>query len=75
MLPKEKKVKVESWFETGDSPKNATVQVFRSNKQLLVEGMLNAEGVFVFPYEEADTLRVVASARWRPSEGIDHPEN
>jgi len=62
VLPREKTIKVESWFESGDSPKNATVQVYRSDQRLLVEGKLNAHGVFAFPYSEADTLRVVVSA-------------
>jgi cobalt/nickel transport system permease protein len=62
VLPKEKKVKVESWFSTRDSPKNATVQVYRSNTKLLVEGKLNDDGVFVFRYDEPDTLRVVVAA-------------
>ena len=62
VLPKEKKVKVESWFETGDSPKNATVQVFRSDKTLLVEGKLNDDGVFTFRYDTADTLGIVVNA-------------
>jgi cobalt/nickel transport system permease protein len=62
VLPKEKKVKVESWFESGGSPRSATVQVYRSDKQLLVEGKLNDDGVFVFRYEEPDTLRVVVAA-------------
>jgi cobalt/nickel transport system permease protein len=62
VLAKDKKVAVESWFETGDSPRNATVQVFRSDKRLLVEGKLNDDGVFAFHYDDADTLRIVVSA-------------
>jgi cobalt/nickel transport system permease protein len=62
VLPGEKKIVVESWFETGDSPKNATVKVYRSDKRLLVEGKLNADGVFAFRYQEPDTLRLVVSA-------------
>jgi cobalt/nickel transport system permease protein len=62
VLPKEKKIAVESWFETGDSPKNAIVQVFGSDNRLLVEGKLNDEGVFTFRYDEPDTLRIAVSA-------------
>jgi cobalt/nickel transport system permease protein len=62
VLPNEHKVKIEGWFESGDAPKNATVQVYRSDERLLIEGKLNADGVFVFPFEEADELRVVVNA-------------
>ncbi len=55
-------VQIESWFETGDSPKAAQVQVFRSNGQILTEGPLNAKGIFVFAFGEAEPLRVVVNA-------------
>jgi hypothetical protein len=57
------RVQVESWFETRESPPAARVQVFRPGGQLLTEGRLNDEGVFVFPFTEVETLRVVVSAR------------
>jgi nickel transport protein len=56
------KVQVESWFETGDSPKGARVQVFRSDGQLFAEGRLDGQGVFVFSFTEVEPLRVVVSA-------------
>ena len=55
-------VQVESWFDTGGSPKSATVHVYRSEGQLLVEGKMDANGIFVFQFEEADRLKVVVSA-------------
>jgi len=62
VLP-DKKVRIESWFDnTGESPKGATVQVFRPDGQLLIEGKLNEKGTFTFPYEDAGPLRVVVSA-------------
>src|SRR5262245_55180015 len=58
-----RKVQVESWFDiTGDVPKGARVQVFRAEKELLTEGQLDENGVFVFAYEKAEPLRVVVTA-------------
>jgi cobalt/nickel transport system permease protein len=75
VLPKEKKVKVESWFETGDSPRNATVQVYRPANKLLVEGKLNDDGVFVFHYEEPESLRVVVAAPGGHRKELTIPKN
>jgi hypothetical protein len=75
VLPKEKKVKVESWFETGDSPRNAIVQVYRPDNKLLVEGKLNDDGVFVFHYEEPDTLRIVVAAPGGHRKELTVPKN
>src|SRR5207245_5919847 len=62
VLP-DKKVRIESWFDsTGDSPKGATVQVFRSDGQLLAEGELDKKGIFTFTNDDAGPLRVVVSA-------------
>jgi hypothetical protein len=57
-----KQVKVESWFETGDSPRQATVKVFRPDGALLAEGPLDEKGEFVFGYEDPEDLRVVIDA-------------
>ena len=62
VLPKEHKIKVESWFEGNETPRNATVQVFRSDRTRLTEGQLNDNGVFVFSYKRPDTLRIVVNA-------------
>jgi nickel transport protein len=56
------RIQVESWFETGDSPRSARVQVFRPDGQLLTEGRLNSDGIFVFAFTEVESLRVVVSA-------------
>ena len=55
-------VQVETWFETGDSPKAAKVSVFGANGQRLTEGQCNERGVFVFPYSGNEPLRVVVDA-------------
>ncbi|MFN4258605.1 MAG: hypothetical protein ACK4RK_04860 [Gemmataceae bacterium] len=55
-------VQVESWFETGDIPRKAKVQVFRANGQLLTEGNLNDQGIFLFSYENPEPLRVLVNA-------------
>jgi cobalt/nickel transport system permease protein len=57
------RVQVESWFDIGkDSPAGARVEVFGGQDRLLTEGKLDENGVFVFPYEGRDALRVVVSA-------------
>jgi nickel transport protein len=55
-------VQVESWFETGDTPKSATVEVFRSDGRLLTSGRLNEQGIFTFSYPDTDPLRIVVNA-------------
>lgn len=55
-------VRVECWFETGDSAKGASVQVFRPNGQLLVEGKLDDNGQFVFDPCSVEGLKVVINA-------------
>jgi hypothetical protein len=57
------KVRIESWFETGDSPRKATVKVYRSDGQLLTEGPLDEDsGTFTFSFDEPDTFKVVVDA-------------
>lgn len=55
-------IQVESWFSNGDAAKDAKVQVFGAQGQLLTEGQLNDQGVFVFPPGHGDPVRVVISA-------------
>jgi nickel transport protein len=62
LLPGQKKVQIESWFDDGHIPRGARVQVFRVNGQVLAEGDLNEEGVFVFSFTDPETLKVVISA-------------
>jgi hypothetical protein len=59
------KVRIDSWFDltvTDEPPKGARVQVFRRDGSLLTEGRLDDKGVFVFPFEDGQDLRVVVSA-------------
>jgi cobalt/nickel transport system permease protein len=57
------KVQVESWFDVGGkAPAGAKVQVFRQSGELLTDGSLNEQGVFVFELKEAEELRVVVYA-------------
>lgn len=56
------KVQVECWFETGDSPRAAKVQVFRAGGQLLAEGQLNDQGLFIFSFQDVEPLTVVVNA-------------
>jgi cobalt/nickel transport system permease protein len=57
VLP-DRRIQIESWFETGDSPQNATVKVFNAEGALLLEGKLDGKGLFVFPLEKVQDLRV-----------------
>jgi cobalt/nickel transport system permease protein len=57
------KIRVESWFDlTGDSPADASVQVFRENGEVLTKGTLDKDGVFVFSFSRPEPLRVVIAA-------------
>jgi nickel transport protein len=57
-----KRVRVESWFSTGDKPRGARVNVFRANEQLLTTGKLDRNGEFIFTFTEVEPLRVVVDA-------------
>jgi nickel transport protein len=56
------KVQVEAWFDLGGVPKGARVQVLRADGRVLTEGQLDGQGLFIFPYAEAEPLKVVVSA-------------
>jgi hypothetical protein len=57
------KVQVEGWYDlTGDSAVGARVQVFRGADELVAEGKLNDQGLFVFEFARAEALRVVVDA-------------
>lgn len=57
-----KQVRVESWYETGDPPAEATARVLRADGSILIQGPLDAKGVFVFSYDRVEPLQVVISA-------------
>src|SRR5438445_13021724 len=61
VLP-DQRIQVESWFSSGDAAKGAKVQVFGAQEQLLTEGQLNEQGVFVFSYGDVAPQTVVISA-------------
>jgi hypothetical protein len=57
-----RKIQVEGWYSDDRRPKGATVQVYRTaDGQLLTEGRMNADGVFVF-FADPEPLRVVVDA-------------
>jgi hypothetical protein len=55
-------IQIESWFSTGEAAKGARVQVFRDGGQLLTEGRLDDQGIFIFSYKEPQALKIVISA-------------
>jgi hypothetical protein len=55
-------VRIEAWFETDDPAPGAKVQVFRSNKELLVEGKTDKDGVFHFTFPAIEPLEVKIDA-------------
>jgi hypothetical protein len=61
VLP-DSKVQVEGWFDLGGLPKGARVQVFRPDGSLLSEGKLDGDARYVFPYRDAEALKVVVSS-------------
>lgn len=58
-----KTVRVEGWYESGESPKNALVQVTRENGEVVAQGTLNSQGLFLFTFAEAEPLKVVVDTR------------
>jgi cobalt/nickel transport system permease protein len=57
-----KSVQVESWFETGAAPRQATVEVRRDDGSILAKGALDAKGAFVFAYAKPEPLQVIVLA-------------
>ncbi|HVS36894.1 MAG TPA: energy-coupling factor ABC transporter permease [Gemmataceae bacterium] len=56
-------VQVESWFsEGGNAPAGAKIQVFRANRDVLIDSAVDGNGIFVFAPQAAEDLRVVVSA-------------
>src|SRR5436190_1004554 len=57
------RIQIESWFDlTGESPRDAAVQVFRDNGELVTDGKLDDRGLFIFTCAEPGPLRIVVSA-------------
>jgi cobalt/nickel transport system permease protein len=57
-----RRVTVESWYETDDVPQSAQARVVRQDGSLLAEGSLDARGQFVFAFETAEPLVVQITA-------------
>ena len=57
-----RRLQVESWFSDGYAAKGAKVQVFGGHDELLGEGRLNDQGVFVLAFGETTPVRVIVSA-------------
>lgn len=55
-------IQVESWYETGDAPAGARVEVYRAGGELLTEGRLNEHGLWLFSYRQLEPLRIVIRA-------------
>jgi nickel transport protein len=61
LLPDER-IQVESWFSSGEPAKGASVCVRSQGGQVLCQGRMNDEGIFVFPFVGTEDLTVVVSA-------------
>jgi cobalt/nickel transport system permease protein len=57
-----RRVTVESWYETDEIPQEARAQVLRSDGSILAEGALDGRGTFVFAFEKAEPLTVQITA-------------
>jgi cobalt/nickel transport system permease protein len=58
-----RQVQIDGWFDPGDTPmKGAKVQVFRPGQRLLIEGVMDEKGTFVFRYAEPEALEVIVNA-------------
>jgi cobalt/nickel transport system permease protein len=57
-----RRVTVESWYETDEFPHEARVQVLRTDGSILAEGPLDAKGAFIFAYQKAEPLTVQIDA-------------
>jgi nickel transport protein len=55
-------VRVESWFDNGETPKKGHVQVRGAGGQVLREGQLNREGIYQFEAPEGEALQVIVEA-------------
>ena len=55
-------IQVESWYDTGEPPRGARVEVFHADGRLLTTGTLDRNGVFVFSFAEVESLKVVVTS-------------
>lgn len=62
VLP-DNRIQVEAWFDVGgDAAIGAHVSAYADGGELLAEGTINSEGLFVFPIARKSPLRVMVSA-------------
>jgi nickel transport protein len=54
----DRRVQVQSFFSSGDPPRDGTVKVMRPDKTTLAEGILDEKGLFVFHFDQAEDLKV-----------------
>lgn len=57
-----RQIQVESWFETGETPRSAKVAVYREDGKVLAAGRLDKNGIFVFSCQTVEPLQVVVDA-------------
>jgi cobalt/nickel transport system permease protein len=75
ILP-DKRIVIESWFDlTGDAAHGAKVRVTRPDGSVVAEGEIDAKGLFVFPFEKAETLKVVVNAGMGHAKELQIPES
>jgi nickel transport protein len=55
-------VRVETWFDTGGTPRTGNVEVSQAGGEVLVKGRLSSQGLFLFDAPEGEPLHVVVEA-------------
>lgn len=55
------RIQVEGWYDTGQAAEGAAVEVLRADRSVLTEGKLDAQGAFVFSFDQAEPLKVVVN--------------
>jgi hypothetical protein len=54
-------IRVDSWYESGEAPGGAKVEVRRGDGGLIASGRLTAEGVFAFECRETGPLTIIVN--------------
>ena len=55
-------VRVETWFDNGDTPRKGEVEVLRPDGEPLAKGRLSSQGLFLFDALDEQALQVVVEA-------------
>ena len=61
VLP-DRQVRIESYFDDGKAPPNATIEVHRPDSTLLAKGRSDDQGSFLFRFTDAESLEVTVNA-------------